>query len=72
MSDEPIRDRIASLKARTPAQTVALVTQMLRSCTQDSPGPTRRDRVRLWRPEPGGIAVVAECTCRTGHCDICN
>ncbi len=72
MPDEPIHDRIAALRARTPAQTVALVSQVLRTCEQDSSRPAARDWVRLWRPERAAIAVVAECTCRTGHCDICN
>jgi hypothetical protein len=71
MRDEPIHERITALNARTPAQTVILMTRLMRSCESDRTQPAALAWVRQWRPQRLG-AVLPECTCGHGRCVTCN
>jgi hypothetical protein len=71
MRDDHIHERIAALHARTPAQTVVLMTRLMRSCERDRTQPAALAWVKQWRPQRLG-AVLPECTCARGRCTSCN
>jgi len=75
MPDEPIRNHIAALAARSPAETSQLTARMQRACwpggAEDRTEPGALGWVRRWRPDRLGATLPA-CSCAGGRCAVCN
>jgi hypothetical protein len=68
------RAHIASIAARSDAETAQLTAMMHRRCWPGGADRTQRAAlgwVRRWRPSRGG-AGLALCSCAHGRCAVCN
>jgi hypothetical protein len=75
MPDEPIRHHIAQATRRTDMDTRRLILRMVGSCwpggVQDRSEQVAVQWLRRWRPDIVETRLPV-CTCRIGHCAICN
>ena len=68
------RDHIASIAARSDADTARLAAMMQRACWPGGGDRTERAAVawlKRWRPSSGGAPRIV-CGCAQGRCALCN
>ncbi len=75
MSDEHVRKQIRAAAESDAAAIAGLIGQMVSLCwpggASDRTEPAALPWLRTWRPARGA-AILPACSCRRGHCAICN
>jgi hypothetical protein len=75
MPQQPIHHYIAQAAGRSEGETRALILRMISSSwpggTEDRSEPIAAQWLRRWRPDII-VGRLPACSCRRGHCAVCN